>query len=220
MYKFCYEQEKTIQYLENKSYLRSISDWFLPYKDHAAVRVTKELVREDNFFHIRPLKAVLDLESILNDDSHVLNPWARETVRFARESRFDEFFHTQKEQYGKILDYVNSCDFDTWISYVENYFRSKPKEFHLIICPIAGNYGFNVTSGRKEIAFQIRFMEVNHRLFPGFDISAEYERQRKMFIFIEDFVEFLKKFEKSRTTFGDCYKNSIEGILRNVNSSG
>lgn len=284
------EQEKTIQYLENKSYLRSISDWFIPYKDHAAVRVTKELVREDNFFHIRPLKAVLDLESILNDDSHVLNPWARETVRFARESRFDEFFHTQKEQYGKILDYVNSCDFDTWISYVENYFRSKPKEFHLVICPIAGNYGFNVTSGGKEIAytvrfapkydengrpdrkfdyfamgiahefahcyvnpvvegnkellkdhafffklhknmpqsynvdyaiineyfvraFQIRFMEVNHGLFPGFDISAEYERQRKMFIFIEDFVEFLKKFEKSRTTFGDCYKNSIEGIL-------
>ena len=86
------EQEKTIQYLENKSYLKSISDWFIPYKDHAAVRVTKELVREDNFFHIRPLKAVLDLESILNDDSHVLNPWARETVRFARESRFDEFW--------------------------------------------------------------------------------------------------------------------------------
>lgn len=284
------EQEKTVQYLGNQMYLKSISDWFAPYKNHSAVMNTKKLIREDFFYHIRPLKAIFHLESILDEDSHMLNPWARETVRFARESRFEEFFHTQKEQYDEILDYVNSCDFDTWISYIENYFQNKPDEFHIIICPIAGNYGFNLKHGKKKIAytvrfepkfdengrpdekfdyfamgiaheyahcyvnpvvegnkellknhasffalhknmpqsynvdyavineyfvraFQIRFMESNHGLFPGFDISAEYERQRKMFVFIDDFVDLLKEFEQSRTAFEEYYKFTIERIL-------
>lgn len=284
------EQEKTVQYLENKSYLRSISEWFRPYKDHRAVEITKKLVREDYFFHIRPLKAILDLENILKDDSHRLNLWAKETVRFAGESGFDDFFRMQKDYYAEILAYVSSCDFDTWISYIESYFREKPEEFHLIICPIAGNYGFNMLHGEKRVAytvrfepkydadgkpdgkfdyfamgiaheyahcyvnpvvegnkalldnhtrffeihkdmpqcynvdyavineyfvraFQIRFMEENHILFPEFDICAEYERQRKVFLFIEDFVSSLKEFEKSPVTFSEFYTNNIEKIL-------
>lgn len=35
------EQEKTVQFLNNKTYLTNISDWFEPYKDHAAVQITK-----------------------------------------------------------------------------------------------------------------------------------------------------------------------------------
>lgn len=85
--------------------------------------------------------------------------------------------------------------------------------------PQSYNVDYAVINEYFVRAFQIRFMEANHELFPEFDLSAEYERQRKMFIFIEDFVEFLKKFEKSRTTFGDCYKNSIEGILGGRESS-
>ena len=284
------EQEKTVQYLENKVYLKSISDWFKPYNDHAAVKITKKLIREDYFYHIRPLRAILDLENILNDDLHKLNSWARETVRFSRESGFDDFFHTQNGHYAEILEYVSSCDFDTWIAYIENYFKGKPEEFHLIICPIAGNYGFNISWGEKKIAytvrfepkydekgqpdgkfdyfamgiaheyahcyvnpvveenrellgnhvhffelhknmpqsynvdyavineyfvraFQIRFMEENHLLFPEFNLSAEYERQQKMFIFIDDFVDLLKEFENSQVTFRDFYTKNIERIL-------
>ena len=70
------EQEKTVQYLKNKVYLRTI----------------------------------------LNDDSHMLNAWARETVRFSRKSGFDDFFRTQKEHYSEILEYVSSCDFDTYLA--------------------------------------------------------------------------------------------------------
>lgn len=275
--------------------MRSISDWFKPYKDHRAVKITKRLVRENNFFHIRPLRAILDLENILNDDSHKLNLWAREVERFARESNFDDFFRAQSEHYAEILKYVSSCDFDTWVSYIENYFNSKPEEFHLIICPIAGNYGFNISYGEKQIAytvrfepkydendkpdgkfdyfamgiaheyahcyvnpvvegnkdllndhahffelhknmpqsynvdyavineyfvraFQIRFMEENHILFPEFSLAAEYERQRKMFIFIDDFIHLLKEFENCSMTFREFYTNNIERILNEKES--
>lgn len=143
------EQASTVQYLENKIYSKSISDWFGSYKDHAAVKITKKLITEDYFFHIRPLEAILNLENILKDASHKLNLWARETVSFAEESRFNDFFRTQKNYYEKILEYVSSCDFDTWIAYIESYFKSRPDEFHLILCPIAGNYGFHISQGEK-----------------------------------------------------------------------
>ena len=62
-------------------------------------------------------------------------------------------------------------------------------------------------------AFQIRFMEENRRLFPEFDICAEYERQRESFLFIDDFVSLLKEFEKSPVTFSEFYVGNIEKIL-------
>lgn len=284
------EQKKTVQHLNNKAYSKNISDWFETYKNHAAVQLTKKLIAENYFFHIRPLKAILSLESILNDDSHELHLWAVETARFVEESRFDDFFQTQNTYYAYILENINSCDFDTWISYIENYFKSNPDEFHLIICPIAGNYGFNIARGEKKIAytvrcmpyydendnpnwefdffakgiaheyahcfvnpvveenrelltnhtrffeahtnmpesynvdyavineyfvraFQIRFMEENRMLFPKFDISAEYERQRESFIFIDDFVGLLKVFETGGMTFPEFYKQNIGEIL-------
>ena len=160
----------------------------------------------------------------------------------------------------------------------------------MIICPIAGNYGFNIARGEKKIAytvrcmpyydengkpdwefdffakgiaheyahcfvnpvveenrelltnhtrffeahtnmpesynvdyavineyfvraFQIRFMEENRMLFPKFDISAEYERQRESFIFIDDFVGLLKIFETGGVTFPEFYKQNIGEIL-------
>lgn len=288
------EQEKTEQCLNNKTYLKNIFDWFEKYKDHAAVRITKKLITEKHFFHTRPLKAILNLKNIFIDDSHELHLWAIETTRFARESNFDDFFLAQNEYYVSILDRINSCEFDTWISYIENYFKSAPDEFHLIICPIAGNYGFNIMLGEKKIAytirympyydeagnpewkfdffakgiaheyahcfvnpiveesrellkkytrffevhtnmptnynvdyavineyfvraFQIRFMEKNHTLFPKFDILLEYERQRDCFIFIDDFVNVLKAFENSGMAFSEFYKQNIEEILSKNN---
>lgn len=284
------EQDKTVQYLDNKTYSESISKWFEPYKDHAAIKITKGLITEKSFFHIRPLKAIMNLDKIQSDDSHDLNIWARETMEFAAKSDFDAFFQIQNGYYSKILEYVNSCDFDTWIAYIENYFQSSPDEFHLIICPIAGNYGFSLLQEGKKIAytvrcmpkydefgkpdrkfdffamgiaheyahcfvnpivegntdllkkhelffashknmpgsyntnyavineylvraFQIRFMEEHRVLFPEFDITVEYERQRKSFIFIDDFVDLLKEFENSGVSLPEFYTGNIEAIL-------
>ena len=287
------EQEKTVQYLDNKIYSESISRWFEPHKNHAAVKLTKKLITENFFFHIRPLKAIMNFENILNDDCHELHVWALETRRFAEESGFEAFFRTQNEYYVGILEYVNSCDFDTWVAYIENYFKSKPEEFHLIICPFAGNYGFNISQGESQIAytvrcmpkynengepdnkfdyfamgvaheyahcfvnpiiesnlellknhvpffemhtnmpisyntdyavmneyfvraFQIRFMEENHVLFPEFDISAEYKRQRQSFPFIDEFVILFKEFEECKSQFSEFYPENIEKILSEI----
>lgn len=68
------EQEKTIQSINNRTYLKDISDWLKPYKAHAAVQITKKLIQEKHFFHTRPLRAILNLENILNDASHELYP--------------------------------------------------------------------------------------------------------------------------------------------------
>ena len=62
-------------------------------------------------------------------------------------------------------------------------------------------------------AFQIRFMECNQALFPGFDIEKEYEYQRKAFLFIDKFVETLQEFEASDVSFLEFYLERIEGIL-------
>ena len=62
-------------------------------------------------------------------------------------------------------------------------------------------------------AFQIRFMECNQALFPGFDIEKEYEYQRKAFLFIDKFVEALLEFEKTTLTFSEFYLGYIEKIL-------
>lgn len=287
------EQEKTVQYLDNKVYSESISRWFEPYKNHGAVKLTKKLISEKNFYHIRPLEAIMNLENILGDDSHEFHIWAGETERFAEESGFEDFFRTQNKYYAGILEYVNTCDFDTWITFIEAYFKSRPEEFHLIICPIAGNYGFNISQGNRKIAytvrcmpkynkkgepddkfdyfamgvaheyahcfvnpvvegslellknhrfffdmhtnmlesyntdyavineyfvraFQIRFMEENHALFPEFDLSTEYERQRKSFNFIDDFVVLLKKYEESKMSFSEFYSRNIKKLLMEI----
>lgn len=62
-------------------------------------------------------------------------------------------------------------------------------------------------------AFQIRFMEENSILFPEFNIAAEYERQRKYFNFIDDFIKSLKYYENDGVPFSEFYLNNIERIL-------
>lgn len=204
------EQEKTMQYLNNKTYSKNISDWFETYKDHAAVQITKKLITENFFFHIRPLKAILNLENILNDVSHELHLWGVETVRFAEESRFDDFFRTQSDYYASILEYINSCDFGTWISYIENYFKSNPDEFHLIICPIAGNYGFNISLGEKKIAYTVRCMpyyDENGNPKWQFDFFAKGIAHEYAHCFVNPIVEENKELLKKHTHFFEVHTN-------------
>ena len=54
-------------------------------------------------------------------------------------------------------------------------------------------------------AFAIRLMEQNQHIFPDFNITEEYQRQKESFIYIEKFVELLMKFEQSELTFDGFY---------------
>ncbi len=80
--------------------------------------------------------------------------------------------------------------------------------------PQSYNVDYAVINEYIVRAFGIRFMEENRSLFPAFDVAAEYERQRKSFVFIERFVAFLRDFENSSMTFSAFYGQHIEEILR------
>lgn len=284
------QQDKTIQCINNKTYTTAISTWFEPYKTHPGVQLTKDLICNENFIHIRPLQAILSLKDIIANPEHSLHSWGTAVADFRETSGFDAFFESQSDYYTWILDHIASCDFDTWVGFIDAYFRQKPDEFRLIVCPLAGNYGFSMEENGRNVAytvrfepkydedgtpdwnfdffakgiaheyahcfvnpvveahvdllqkhpdffakhkdipnfyntdyavineyfvraFQTRFMEQNHTLFPGFDIEKEYEYQRKTFLFIDRFVKTLLEFEETTLTFSEFYLGHIEKIL-------
>lgn len=284
------QQDKTYQCTNNRPYTAAISQWFAPYKDHSSVKLTRQLVQTKHFFHIEPLRAILSLDSIITDAYHPLYDWSIAVNEFITTSQFDAFFESQQPYYTWILEHINTLDTDTWINFIENYFKQKPDEFHLIICPLAGNYGFTMEQKNKSIsytvrfapkydengnhswnfdffakgvaheyahcfvnptvdanketlsehrdffeshknipnfyntnyaiineyfvrAFQIRFMELNKSLFPDFNIVEEYELQKKSFIYIDRFLDALKKFEVCSKSFYEFYNEHIDCIL-------
>ena len=276
-------QERVMQYLNNKVYSDAISAFFHPNKNHKAVIMTKKLIVKNNFIHTKPLRDVLSLDQILTEKEHDLYEWAITVQDVIVDSGYYTFFLNQCDYYNWILDNLKQCDFEIYISYIEQYFRQKPDEFKLIICPIAGNYGFNIqnisytvrcmpyydnnqnTSWRVDYfakgiaheyahcfvnptveahkhilkeydtffkshmnmsnaynvdyavmneywvrAFAIRFMEQNQHIFPNFDITEEYRFQKESFIYIEEFVELLKKFEQTKLSFEDFYLDTMK----------
>lgn len=284
------QQDKTIQCINNKTYTAAISEWFVPHKNHPAVQITRDLIYNENFIHIRPLQAILSLKDLITNPKHPLYAWGSAVIDFRKSTEFDAFFESQSDYYTWILDHIASCDFDTWVGFIDAYFRQKPDEFRLIVCPLAGNYGFSMEENGRNVAytvrfepkydedgtpdwnfdffakgiaheyahcfvnpvveahvdllqkhpeffvkhsdvpnfyntdyavineyfvraFQIRFMECNRTLFPGFDIEKEYEYQRKAFLFIDQFVKTLREFEALAASFSDFYVARIEELL-------
>ena len=63
-------------------------------------------------------------------------------------------------------------------------------------------------------AFAIRFMEQTG--FHDFDVDEEYERQRQTFIFIDDFVDALKRYERANVSFEKYYKSNITELLNSI----
>ncbi len=283
-------QERVMQYIDNKLYSEAIKTYFLPYINHKAVILTKKLIDNHNFIHIKPLRAILSLEQISTDKENDLYEWASSVKEFITDTDFKTFYLNQSDYYDWILNNLKQCDVDIYIDYIEQYFRQKPVKFQLIICPIAGNYGFNLLNtsyivrcmpyydqnqnpdwkfeffakgiaheyahcfvnptveAYKSIlkeydtffkshtnmsnaynvdyavmneywvrAFTIRFMEQNQRLFPDFDIAEEYRFQKESFIYIEKFIELLKKFEKTELSFEDFYLDTMKKFIFNEN---
>lgn len=79
--------------------------------------------------------------------------------------------------------------------------------------PNAYNVDYALINEYWVRAFTIRFMEQNQRIFPDFNIAAEYQRQKESFIFIERFVEQLKIFEQSKSLFKDFYVEAMNNLL-------
>ena len=150
------QQQKTYQLLENAEYTAAIHAWFMPYAGHEAVAQTRELILNESFVHIKPLRAILRLEELCGNAAHKLHRWACAVKCFAKDTQFDLFFAQQRGYYDWILDHVHSCRLELWVEFIEQYFRSRPDDFRLIICPIAGNYGFTLEQDGKQTAYTVR----------------------------------------------------------------
>lgn len=204
-------QEKVIQHISNKGYCEAISTYFHPYKNHKAVLLTRQLIDTHNFIHIRPLQAILSLEEISAEKAHELYEWAGAVTDFAAVTDFKAFYRSQESYYNWILSNLKQCNFDAWITYIEQYFRQKPEEFKLIICPIAGNYGFNL----GKTAYTVRCMPYyDEEQNPDwtFDFFAKGVAHEYAHCFVNLAVEAhkallgdLNEFFKSHTNMSNAY---------------
>ncbi len=130
----------------------------MKFKNHKAVIFTRQLVIKRSFCHIKPLRAILQLEDILTDAQNEYYEWSKAVKAFVADTDFDSFFRSQSCFYGEILNRVNNCALDIWVDFIEKYFRQKPDDFKLIVCPIAGNYGFTLEKKNKKTAYTVRCM--------------------------------------------------------------
>lgn len=135
-------QERTAQVLDNTFYTSKINKYFAKYKSHAAVIMTQKLIDQQNFIHIKPIRAILSLDNILADNTHHLHEWANIVSDFAKQTNYDVFFDSMQDYYRMILDKIKGINIEKCISYTRNYFKSNNDNFCLFICPFAGNYGF------------------------------------------------------------------------------
>ncbi len=155
---FADRQDKTCQYLNNRFYVDSIEKWFGRFKNHKTVLLTQQLITKQSFFHIKPLRAIFRLEAILSDAQNEYYEWGTAVKSFAEETDFDSFFQSQHSFYEEILNHINNCDLEKWVDFIEKYFRQKPDDFKLIVCPIAGNYGFTLEEKNKKTSYTVRCM--------------------------------------------------------------
>lgn len=147
-------QNKTIQVLDNGFYVSEIDKYFGKYKSHYAVHVTQRLIDERNFIHIKPIKAILSLDNILNDKTHILYEWAVAVSDFISVSQFDSFLSGNADYYNIVIDKIKTFNVEKCINFIRAYFKSDNKSFRLLICPFAGNYGFTLDG----ISYVVRCM--------------------------------------------------------------
>ncbi len=199
-------QEKVRQHLNNKMYCDDISEYFRSYKRHNAVVLTQSLIDNKNFIHIDPLYAIMSLEQIALEENHELHEWAVSVKEFTSVSDFHAFYLIQTGYYNWILDNLKQCNFDIWITYIEQYFKQKPEKFKLIICPFAGNYGFNT----NNTAYAVRCMPYyDDKYNPDwkFDFFAKGIAHEYAHCFVNPTVEAHKYILSNFREFFESHKN-------------
>ncbi|MBO4860607.1 MAG: GNAT family N-acetyltransferase [Oscillospiraceae bacterium] len=143
-------KDKTHQNIGNRYYCGEIDRRFEEYKNHAAVTVTRELIRNRNFNFIRPHRAAVRFIDLLNGKDE-LTDWAKLIRQFENDTDYRSFFTSLSGYFDRILADVRSCPLNDWKEYIEKYFRSRA-DLCLTVSPLDGNYGFIV--GR--VAYVVR----------------------------------------------------------------
>lgn len=150
-----HQQNKTYQSLNNTYYIQRIDQHFKDFERHEAVKITADLVENQNFVHGKPLRAALTIDAILTDANHILFHWARAVKDFERRADFQRFFDGNKDYYDMISEKMKSMVSDDWIRFIESYFKKQLGGYHIFICPIYGNNGFMLDVPVKSSAYVV-----------------------------------------------------------------
>jgi hypothetical protein len=292
----CHQQSKTIQCIFNDcDYIKQINMHFSEFEKHEAVLLTSNLITNNNFIHIRPLRAILNINKIVNEPENHLYKWALAVKEFEIVTKFLRFYDENKRFYNMIIEKYASYFSEKWIEYIERFFKQTFGSYNIIGCPLAGNYGFmidvpnpqsayvvnnqpwydkdtgeihwvskgqfaknlahefahcfvnpvvekysaeleqmnNFFNAHKNIpyAYNVRYAVINEYFvrafaikliqnfkseFEDFDIKQEVDRQREMFIFLDEFILMLNEYEKSLLTFESYYLSVINKISKMV----
>lgn len=135
-------QNRTEQALKNIYYITKINEYFGKYKSHPAVALTQKLIDEQNFRYIKPIRAILSLDDILNNNTNRLYEWATAVIDFVVVSHFDGFILAMNSYYNMIIKKIQGFDIKKCINFTNYYFKGSNEPFRLMICPFDGNYGF------------------------------------------------------------------------------
>lgn len=141
-------KDKTKQNIGNRYYCEAIDRHFSNFKNHAAVTSTRELIQNKHFNYIRPHRAAVCFDELINGDGE-LTEWAKLIKEFEYETDFKGFFSGMLDYYCSILKSVKTCPINDWKKFIDNYFRSIA-DLNVIICPLDGNYGF-VANGKAYV---------------------------------------------------------------------
>ncbi|MDD4125976.1 MAG: DUF4932 domain-containing protein [Eubacteriales bacterium] len=279
-------QSRTVQVLENSYYSSKIDEYFEKYKSHTAVALTQKMIDEQNFIHIKPIRAILSLNKILSDNTNRLYEWATEVIDFVVVSHFDDFIFTMSSYYNMIIKKGEDFNIQKCINFTRDYFKGSNEPFCLLICPFAGNYGFvldgvsyvvrclpydengniNVAytnhliggiaheyahcfvnpviekykdklyeyedffAAHKSmytaynvnyavmneyfaISFTVRYRQIFRNDFPDYDeYCKNIETTKKVFIYLDKFIDFLIEYEQSNLTFEEFYLKILHRI--------
>lgn len=195
------EQSKTYQKLDNSVYVENISAWFDDYKNHKAVELTKKLICENHFVHIIPLKAILAIDKIIEDEKNTLYDWANAVKEFYQISNFEGFIKSQESYYQEIMSQIDIGLFMRCKNYVEKLYKKVPSDFNVLISPITGNYGFNI--GDKTFSVIYGNLNFNNFQFAR-SIVHEYSH-----CFVNPIVELNLKLLAKHKDFFEQHQNML-----------
>jgi len=153
-------QEKTYQFLDNAEYFPALQEYFQKFTTHEAVKITTDLIDNQNFVHVIPFKAILNIDEIIKNTEHPLYNWVNSVKDFERESRFDDFFdsNNNREYFSTVVNTAKAFGIEKWLDYTEKFFRKEFNRFILILSPSIGNYGFIMDVPEKETAYTVRLI--------------------------------------------------------------
>lgn len=211
-------QDRTKQVVDNPDYIPHIKQYFHSFSDHKAVLLTRELIDKHSFIHIKPLRAVLNIDNIIEDTLNPLYNWACAVLCFCEDTNFNTFFENNTDYYEMIINTVKSFHVDKWVSFTEEYFKSSFDTFNLILCPVAGNYGFTLDVPAENNVYTVSCMpyydEVGEKLWYP-DYFAKGVAHEFAHCFVNPVVEGHLDILSEITGFFNAHKNMYDSY--NVN---